>query len=198
MGHPHTTIAMLRAFLNEILRNKWIERRDLIEYPPRSPDLKPMNFFSREYLRNKVYAMKLKTVAELRAATALERTQIRNEMLRDVCGFVASPCQHRLGRNRRRFENIPWQNLEMMLMNSINLGNYTNAYEHIGYFCYYLKCTYIFLGTPFMFGATNIALRIWRKREFREIAIEKKQWRIKFCEFPRNLIRKGPKLKRVL
>ena len=107
MVHPHTTIAMLRAFLNEILRNKWIERRDLIEYPPPSPDLKPMNFFSWEYIRNKVYAMKPTTVAELRAATALECAQIRNEMLRDVCGFTASPCHHRLGRNQRRFQNMP-------------------------------------------------------------------------------------------
>ena len=45
--------------------------RGFFEYPPRSPDLTPLDFFLWEYLQNNVYAMKPTTIAELR--TTIER-----------------------------------------------------------------------------------------------------------------------------
>ena len=40
--HYHSGV---RSFLDEVLPNKWIGRRGLVEYPPRSPDLTPLDFF---------------------------------------------------------------------------------------------------------------------------------------------------------
>jgi hypothetical protein len=34
-----------RAFLDEHLTNRWIGRRGVVEFLPRSPDLTPMDFF---------------------------------------------------------------------------------------------------------------------------------------------------------
>ncbi|GFS72586.1 uncharacterized protein NPIL_493121 [Nephila pilipes] len=40
--HYHRDV---RSFLDGILPNRWIGRRGFVEYPPRSPDLTPLDFF---------------------------------------------------------------------------------------------------------------------------------------------------------
>ena len=40
--HCHRDVG---SFLDEILPNMWIGQRGFIEYPPRSPDLSPLDFF---------------------------------------------------------------------------------------------------------------------------------------------------------
>lgn len=54
-GAPPHYAANVRTFLDETFPNRWIGRRGPIEWPPRSPDLTPMDFFcgdtsSRRYL----------------------------------------------------------------------------------------------------------------------------------------------------
>lgn len=41
---PHYGVEV-RHYLDEIFPNKWIGRRGAIEWPPRSPDLTPLDFF---------------------------------------------------------------------------------------------------------------------------------------------------------
>ncbi|GFT95276.1 uncharacterized protein NPIL_460641 [Nephila pilipes] len=40
--HYHRDV---RSFLDGILPNSWIGRRGFVEYPPRSPDITPLDFF---------------------------------------------------------------------------------------------------------------------------------------------------------
>ena len=92
------------SFLNERLPNKWIRRRDFIEYPPRSPALTPLDLFLWGCLKDKVYALKPTTIAELRATIESECMQITRELLHDVCYSIASRFRRCLDQNGHQFE----------------------------------------------------------------------------------------------
>ena len=100
--HYHSDV---RSFLDEVLPNRWIGRRGFVEYPPRSPDLTPLDFFLWGYLKDKVYATKPATVTELREAIEHECVQIPRELFHDVCDSIAWRCQQCLDQNGRQFEN---------------------------------------------------------------------------------------------
>ncbi|EFN70920.1 Transposable element Tc3 transposase, partial [Camponotus floridanus] len=55
----------VRAHLNNVFRTRWIGRRGSIEWPARSPDLTPLDYFLWEYLKNRVYQNKPTSVEEL-------------------------------------------------------------------------------------------------------------------------------------
>jgi len=48
----------VRAFLNNVFRARWIGRRGEIEWPARSPDLTPLDYFLWDYLKDRVYRTK--------------------------------------------------------------------------------------------------------------------------------------------
>ena len=55
-GHPAHTALRTREVLNDRYPNRWIEiHSDLHEWPPRSPDLTPLDFFAWGYIRDQVY-----------------------------------------------------------------------------------------------------------------------------------------------
>jgi len=41
---PHYGV-IVRQYLNEVFQDRWIGRRVIYEWPPRSPDLTPLDFF---------------------------------------------------------------------------------------------------------------------------------------------------------
>lgn len=47
-GAPVRYAADVR-FLSEKFPYRWIDRRGLVEWPPRSPDLTPLNFYLQDY-----------------------------------------------------------------------------------------------------------------------------------------------------
>ncbi|XP_071055356.1 histone-lysine N-methyltransferase SETMAR-like [Onthophagus taurus] len=69
VAHP------VREFLNNSFPERWIGRRGPIEWPPRSPDLIPLDFFLWGYLKSKVYAEKPLNVDALKNCISAE---IRN------------------------------------------------------------------------------------------------------------------------
>ena len=106
------------SFLNERLPNRWIGRRGFVEYPSRSPDLTPLEFFLWGYLKDKVYALKPTTIAELRATIEHECMQIPRESLHDVFYSTASRYRRCLDQNGHQFEKRQWQNDRRMMLNS--------------------------------------------------------------------------------
>ncbi|XP_058808948.1 uncharacterized protein LOC131674347 [Phymastichus coffea] len=56
----------VRAYLDAQFPRRWIGRRGEIEWPARSPDLTPLDYFLWDYLKNKVYATKPNNIEELR------------------------------------------------------------------------------------------------------------------------------------
>ena len=85
--------------------NRWIGRKGFIEYPLRSPDLTPLDFSLWGYLKDKVYATKPTTVANIREAIEHECAQIPTELLYDVSDSVAWRCQQCQDQNGGQFEN---------------------------------------------------------------------------------------------
>lgn len=105
-GAPPHYHHIVRSYLDEILPNKWIGRRGFVEYPPRSPDLTPLDFFLWGYLKDKVYATKPRTVNELREAIELECARIPKKLFPSVCDSIARRCQQCLDQNGGHFENM--------------------------------------------------------------------------------------------
>lgn len=64
---PHNTRAV-REFLNREFPGRWIGNRGVIEWPARSPDLSPLDFFLWGTIKNKVYRHPHNNVDELRAS----------------------------------------------------------------------------------------------------------------------------------
>lgn len=72
-----TTIQFLQEFYGDriISQERW---------PPRSPDLTPLDFFLFGYLKNNVFKRRLHNLAELQAAIEFEIGNITNETLQNV------------------------------------------------------------------------------------------------------------------
>jgi hypothetical protein len=84
---PHYSLRV-REFLNEKFPERWIGRRGPLEWPPRSPDLTPLDFWLWGHLKEQVYAQKPKTLADLRHGIEVASSQITIDMCAFTCGNV--------------------------------------------------------------------------------------------------------------
>lgn len=84
---PHYALAV-RERLNEWFPERWIGRRGHLEWPPRSPDLTPPDFFLWGYLKDKVYSHSIQNVDHLRDVILHEFNNIPLEMCRKACENV--------------------------------------------------------------------------------------------------------------
>jgi len=71
----------VRAFLNTQFPRRWIGRRGEIEWPARSPDLTPLDYYLWGHLKSKVYETQPRTLDELRnriqqAANSIDKETI--------------------------------------------------------------------------------------------------------------------------
>jgi len=96
----------VRNFLNHIFPNRWIGRGGEIEWPARSPDLNPLDFFMWGFLKNKVYYNRPHNIEDL-------KNRIRNEIgniVPDMLERVIEEFKHRLGyclaNNGEQFEHL--------------------------------------------------------------------------------------------
>jgi hypothetical protein len=77
----------VRQWLNVTYPGRWIERRRSIAWPPRSPDLTPMDFFLWGHLKEQVYAVPPRTIEDLVVRLqAAVTTVVDANMLRRVRG----------------------------------------------------------------------------------------------------------------
>jgi hypothetical protein len=54
-GAPPHYAVIVRRYLDEVFPNRWVGRRGQTEWPTRSPDLTPLDFYLWGYLKSKVY-----------------------------------------------------------------------------------------------------------------------------------------------
>jgi len=81
-GAPPHFAASVRAYLNEVFNQRWIGRRGHIEWPARSPDMNPLDFFLWGYLKQKVFREKPANLEELKEKIVRECREI-NQNMRD-------------------------------------------------------------------------------------------------------------------
>lgn len=105
-GAPPHYAVIVRQYLDEVFPNRWIGRRGHLEWPARSPDLTPLDFFLWGYLKSKVYVTKPNDIEDLKQRIRHEIRQITPEMLRNVRDafyFRLALCQER---NGAHFEHL--------------------------------------------------------------------------------------------
>jgi hypothetical protein len=54
------------SFLDETFPGGWVGRGGPTAWPPRSPDLTPLDFFARGFIKDVVYSRKVRDLADLR------------------------------------------------------------------------------------------------------------------------------------
>lgn len=80
-GAPPHFSREVREFLDVTFPNRWIGRRGPIEWPSRSPDLSPLDFFYWGHLKNNVYRNRNNNLEELRIKILNESERITREMI---------------------------------------------------------------------------------------------------------------------
>ena len=66
-GAPCHFALQVRQFLNEKFPNRWIGRGGPLSWPPRSPDLTPLDFFLWGHVKSNVYLTKPRSLEDLQA-----------------------------------------------------------------------------------------------------------------------------------
>lgn len=98
----------VRNYLNDKLNGSWIGRRGAIEWPPRSPDLSPLDFFFWGVMKDRVYASKFTNIADLKKAIIKEAKVIAKdgELLKKVCRSVTARIQECVDADGGNFEQL--------------------------------------------------------------------------------------------
>lgn len=91
---PHFSVAV-RDHLNNVYPNRWIGRGGPIAWPPRSPDLTPMDFYLWGHLKTLVYSSPVDTREEL-----LQRITFHCDVIRNNAGLLWRVQQSSLRRAR--------------------------------------------------------------------------------------------------
>ena len=104
---PHYTLAV-RNYLEEQFQGRVIGRRGNIEWPPRSPDLTPLDFFVWGYVKDMVYAKKPRTLNELRREieNVFEHLEINGRMLKTVIESIPDRLQDCINAGGECFEYL--------------------------------------------------------------------------------------------
>ena len=102
---PHYGLKV-REWLDTNFEGKWIGRRGPIEWPARSPDLTPPDFFLWGVIKNLVYAQKPATLEDLRGAIVQSFNTIDVELFQKVCRSVAERFQKCAQHNGEHFEHF--------------------------------------------------------------------------------------------
>src|SRR5215475_8559763 len=69
------------TFLDETFPGRWVGRGGPTAWPPRSPDLTPLDFFAWEFIKDVVYSRKFRELADLRQRIIEEVELITPHML---------------------------------------------------------------------------------------------------------------------
>ena len=91
-GAPPHYASVVRNYLNQKFGSHWIGRGGPVEWPPRSPDINPLDFFLWGYLKRRVYRNRPASLEELKMNIVNECRTISSETLERV----AANCLRRM------------------------------------------------------------------------------------------------------
>lgn len=101
---PHYSVAV-REWLDNHFPEAWIGRRGAMEWPARSPDLTPCDFFLWGVLKDRVYGKNPHTLAQLRTEIEDGIQEIERDLCQKVCRSVPSRINQCIAKNGGHFEN---------------------------------------------------------------------------------------------
>lgn len=105
-GAPPHTANITMATLRAKFPNKLISRRGDINWPPRSPDLSPLDYFLWGYLKDRVYRSKPKTLTELKDNIEREIIAIPKDMLERSIQNFKKRLEECMGRGGQHLKDI--------------------------------------------------------------------------------------------
>lgn len=105
-GAPaHYGIAV-RRYLNDTFEDSWIGRGGTIEWPARSPDLTPLDFFLWGHLKSVVFATPPPTLADLENRIRVACAEITLQQLQNVRAGFVNRLVHCIGADGFQFEHV--------------------------------------------------------------------------------------------
>lgn len=105
-GAPPHYARPVREYLDQIFPNRWIGRRGPIEWPARSPDLTPLDYFLWGYLKAKIYFNRPPNIEDLKQRIRQEIRSITPQMVDNVQQAFVSRLGHCLAVNGQQFEHL--------------------------------------------------------------------------------------------
>lgn len=105
-GAPSHNAFIIRNFLNEKFPNKWIGTFGPIKWPPRSPDLSPLDYFLWGHLKHKIYKNNNNTMAELRNNVENAFNHIRPFQISNALSSLSKRCHSCITQNGGHFEHL--------------------------------------------------------------------------------------------
>lgn len=105
-GAPPHYALHVRQWLDQRYPDKWIGRRGALEWPARSPDLTPLDFFLWGYLKTMVYKTPLHDIQDLRHRITDTCRQINKETFTNVRQEFENRLYFCLATNGKHFENL--------------------------------------------------------------------------------------------
>lgn len=94
----------VREYLDQTFPNRWIGRGGIINWPARSPDLAPCDFFLWGHLKSKIYQIRHPNIDSLRNAIFEECARINAETLTNVINGFYNRLGYCLAQNGGLFE----------------------------------------------------------------------------------------------
>ena len=104
-GAPCHTARANIAYLNRQFDGRVVSKGADREWPPRSPDLNPCDFFLWGYLKSKVYYPKPNNMNELQQAIEREIRQLSPDMCRKAVLDLRNRAENCINKNGKCFEN---------------------------------------------------------------------------------------------
>lgn len=105
-GAPPHYALRVRQWLNERFRGKWIGRRGTLEWPARSPDLTPLDFFLWGYLKTIVYKTVPRDLQDLRYRISEACRSINRDVFQNVRQEFENRLFYCLANNGGHFEHL--------------------------------------------------------------------------------------------
>lgn len=105
-GAPPHYAHPVRNYLNQEFPERWIGRRGSIEWPPRSPDLSPLDFFLWGHLKSKIYATQPTSLQDLRERITNECHLITPDMLQNVRNRFEDNLYHCMEVGGQQFQHL--------------------------------------------------------------------------------------------
>lgn len=105
-GAPVHGTREVREFLDNEFPGRWIGNRGVVEWPARSPDLTPLDFFLWGALKNKIYKHEVNTLEELRARIIDGFRSIRRRSVQRSTEKVRNKIDRCIRANGNLFEHL--------------------------------------------------------------------------------------------
>uniref|UniRef100_A0A1B6KCB5 DUF4817 domain-containing protein n=1 Tax=Graphocephala atropunctata TaxID=36148 RepID=A0A1B6KCB5_9HEMI len=102
---PHYSV-QVKQYLDAVFPHRWIGRRDAIEWPARSPDLTPLDYFLWGYIKDKVNRTQPTDLNELRHRISHEAQAIPREYIQNAVASFYNRLAHCQTTDDEHFQHL--------------------------------------------------------------------------------------------